>query len=264
MKTFTALSAACGLISTALGDGRKLLSLCAVGDPTNLHSVVPWERLDKNDSLLLILDLQVGLYQLARDWDPTLYYNNMLAHAALGNLFDLPVIMSTSAQQGPNGPLPKEILDMYPHAPLIRRQGEVDAWDNAEFKAAVKAANKSQIIVGGITTDVCTTFLALSLRAEGYSVFANFEASGTTTALIRDVSNARMQAAGVQLVSLFAIVCDLMRDWRNTPGSAEVLPWINRYFPIYGQLAQAHGGAVENGTIIPGELVLLPADNTAP
>jgi hypothetical protein len=76
--------------------------------------------------LLLILDLQVGLYQVARDWDPTLYRDNIIAHAALGQLFDLPVVMTTSAQQGPNGPLPKEILEMYPDAPLIKRQGEVE------------------------------------------------------------------------------------------------------------------------------------------
>lgn len=56
---------------------------------TNADSV-PWERLNKNDSLLLILDLQVGLYSLARDFDPTLYYNAMLAHSALGNLFVSP------------------------------------------------------------------------------------------------------------------------------------------------------------------------------
>jgi isochorismate hydrolase len=56
---------------------------------------------------------------------------------------------------GPNGQLPQEILDMYPDAPLIKRQGEVDAWDNSDFRAAIKAANKSQIILAGITTDVC-------------------------------------------------------------------------------------------------------------
>ncbi|KAK9354972.1 Isochorismatase-like protein [Lipomyces doorenjongii] len=217
------------------------------------NHAVPFERLDKNDTLLLVLDLQVGLYNLARDWDPTLYYNNLIAHAALGQLFDLPVVMTTSAQQGPNGPLPKEILEMYPDAPLIERQGEVDAWDNAEFRKAVRAAGKSQIIVAGITTDVCTTFLALSLRAEGYSVWANVEASGTTTELIRDVSNMRMEAAGVKLVSLFSIVCDLMRDWRNTPGSKEVLPWLNQYYPIYGMVARAHAAAINNGSIIPGE-----------
>ncbi|KAL1621641.1 hypothetical protein SLS56_009111 [Neofusicoccum ribis] len=210
-----------------------------------------------NDAVLLILDLQVGLYGVARDSDPTLYRDNLLAHAALGQLFDLPVIMTTSAQSGPNGPLPKEVLEMYPHAPLIQRQGEVDAWDNADFRAALEATGRRQVIVAGVTTDVCTAFLALSLRAEGYGVWANVEASGTTSALVRDVSNGRMRDAGVQLVSLFSIVCDLMRDWRNTPGAREVLPWLDRYYPVYGYLARAHGAAVENGTLIPGEEELL-------
>lgn len=44
---------------------------------------------------------------------------------------------------------------MYPDAPLIQRNGEVDAWDSADFRAAVQAANKSQIIMAGIVTDVC-------------------------------------------------------------------------------------------------------------
>ncbi|CAI9627320.1 isochorismatase hydrolase [Alternaria burnsii] len=243
----------------------KLASTIALAALTLLNTVrgdaVPWERIDKDDALLLILDLQVGLFQLARDWDPTLYKQNIMAHAELGKVFDIPVILSTSADQGPNGPLPKEMLEMYPDAPLIRRQGEVNAWDNADFKAAIRAANKTQIIVGGITTDVCTTFLALALRAEGYSVFANVEASGTYSELVRDTANSRMQAAGVQLVSLFSIVCDLMRDWRNTPGAKEVLPYLDKYLPVYGMVARGHAAAVDNGTVIPGEIDLITGEN---
>jgi nicotinamidase-related amidase len=56
---------------------------------------------------------------------------------------------------GPNGPLPKEIVEMHPDAPYIRRNGEVNAWDNAEFKAAVEATGKKQVIIAGITTEVC-------------------------------------------------------------------------------------------------------------
>jgi len=56
---------------------------------------------------------------------------------------------------GPNGPLPQEILDMYPNSPLVQRHGEVDAWDNEEFRAAVRSFNKTQIILAGIVTDVC-------------------------------------------------------------------------------------------------------------
>ncbi|SMQ45781.1 unnamed protein product [Zymoseptoria tritici ST99CH_3D7] len=239
------------MILTTLLALAGLFSHCAA-------DAFPFERLEKNDSMLLILDLQDGLYSLARDFDPTLYYNAIIAHSAIGKLFDIPVVMTTSAQSGPNGPLPKEVLDMYPDAPLIQRQGEVDAWDNAEFRAAIRATGKNQIIMAGIVTDVCTTFLALSLRAEGYSVWANVEASGTTTEFIRDVSNDRMARAGVQMVSLFSVVCDLMRDWRNTPGAAVIIPWLAKYYPAYGILAQAHGGAILNGTIIEGEAVLLP------
>lgn len=67
-----------------------------------------------------------------------------------------------------------------------------------------------------------------------------------------------MARAGVQLVSLFSIICDLMRDWRNTPGSSTVLPYLAEYYPAYGMIAAAHGGAIENGTLIPGEAQLLP------
>jgi hypothetical protein len=54
--------------------------------------------------MLLILDIQEGLYSLARDFDATLYRDAIIAHSALGQVFDIPVVMSTSAQQGQKDP----------------------------------------------------------------------------------------------------------------------------------------------------------------
>ncbi len=134
------------------------------------------------DKLLLIVDLQVGLFNIVRDYAPTEYVNNMMGYASLGRVFDIPVFMMTSAEQGmlslfelfpfpyllhvqanarnhsisgPNGALPKEMIELYPDALLIKRQGEVNAWDNSEFHAAVRASGKKQIMIEGITTDVC-------------------------------------------------------------------------------------------------------------
>ncbi|KAF7506707.1 hypothetical protein GJ744_011536 [Endocarpon pusillum] len=216
-----------------------------------------FERLEKNNTVLLVVDHQVGLTQLVRDFAPTEFRNNVLAHAALGNLFSLPTILTTSAETGPNGPLPREIIEMHPQAPYIQRNGEVNAWDNAEFRAAVEATGKQQVVLAGIVADVCTAFLALSLREAGYSVWANTDASGTFTPKLAEDANRRMEQAGVHLMGTFAIATDLMRDWRNTPGSAEVLPFLDQYLPAYGVTARAHGGAVENGTLIPGELELI-------
>lgn len=76
--------------------------------------------------------------------------------------------MTDMSCSGPNGPLPDEFLELYPNVSVVKRQGEVNAWDNAEFREAVKATGKSQIIIAGIVTDVCkscTLYSSLPLRA---------------------------------------------------------------------------------------------------
>lgn len=44
---------------------------------------------------------------------------------------------------------------MYPNAPYIKRNGPINAWDDPNFRAAVEATGKKQMILAGITTDVC-------------------------------------------------------------------------------------------------------------
>ena len=133
------------------------------------------------------------------------------------------------AYLGPNGPLPAEVIAMHPTAPFIKRAGEVNAWDNADFRAAVEATGKKQVILAGITTDVCTAFLALSLVDAGYTVFANSDASGTFDAKTAGEANDCMRAAGVHVLSMFAVACELMRDWRNTPGAREMMPFFDMW-----------------------------------
>ncbi|TVY82850.1 putative hydrolase [Lachnellula suecica] len=210
-------------------------------------------RLNKTDAVLIVVDHQLGLSQLVRDYGTVEFRQSILAHAAIGNLFDLPTILTTSADTGPNGALPKEIIAMHPTAPFIHRQGEVNAWDNADFRAAVEATGKKQVILGGIVTEVCTAFLSLSLIEAGYEVFANTDASGTFTDKLAADANRRMEQAGVHLMGMFGIVMDLMRDWRNTPGTAEVLPFLDTYLVPYSLVARDHGYAIDNGTLVPGE-----------
>lgn len=69
-----------------------------------------FDRLNKSDAALLVVDHQIGLSQIVRDYDPTVFRQSLLGHAALGNLFNLPTILTTSAEQGPNNALPEEII----------------------------------------------------------------------------------------------------------------------------------------------------------
>jgi hypothetical protein len=59
-----------------------------------------FERIDRNDSALLIIDHQVGLLGAVRDYNAQDMYNNVIFHATLGKTYNLPVVITTSAEQG--------------------------------------------------------------------------------------------------------------------------------------------------------------------
>jgi nicotinamidase-related amidase len=175
----------------------------------------PYVRLDRNKAAVLLVDHQTGLLSLVRDIDPDRFKNNVLALADLAKYFKLPTILTTSFEEGPNGPLVPELKETFPDAPFIARPGQINAWDNEEFVQAVKAIDKKQLIIAGVVTEVCVAFPALSALAEGFDVFVVTDASGTFNELTRDSAWDRMSAAGAQLMTWFAIACELHRDWRN-------------------------------------------------
>jgi nicotinamidase-related amidase len=175
----------------------------------------PYIRLDKNNAAVLLVDHQAGLLSLVRDIDPDRFKNNVLALADLAKYFKLPTILTTSFETGPNGPLVPELKEIFPDAPYIARPGQINAWDNDEFLAAVKATGKKQLIIAGVVTEVCVAFPTLSALEEGYEVFVVTDASGTFNELTRDSAWERMSNAGAQLMTWFGVACELHRDWRN-------------------------------------------------
>jgi nicotinamidase-related amidase len=174
-----------------------------------------YKRLDKSDAALLLVDHQAGLISLVQDFGPNEFKNNVLAVAACGQYFGLPTILTTSFEAGPNGPLVPELKDLFPDAPYIARPGNISAWDNPDFVAAVKATGKRQLIMAGAVTEVCVAFPALSALQEGYDVWVVTDASGTFNEVTRHGAWLRMQAAGAQLINWFGLACELHRDWRN-------------------------------------------------
>jgi nicotinamidase-related amidase len=173
-----------------------------------------YNRLSTNDTAILLIDHQVGLQALVKDFDTVAFQNNVLALASIAKQLKLPVVITASVPEGPNGPLMPEILEMFPDVEVVSRHGEVNAWDNAEFHAAVKKTGRKQLIMAGIVTDVCISFPALSAIEEGYQVFAAVDASGTFNEVVRYAAWDRMSQGGVQLMNWFSILCELSRDWR--------------------------------------------------
>ena len=191
-------------------------------------------RLNKDDVACLLVDHQVGLFSLVQDFEPIQFKNNVLATAACAKFFKLPTILTTSLEGGPNGPLLPELVEIQAEAPKVARPGEINAFDNKEFAAAVKKTGKKQLLISGIVTEVCVGFCTLSAIELGYEVFVVTDASGTFNPEARHAAWTRMTAAGAQLLNWFAVACELHRDWRNDmEGLAKLCA---AYIPSYGNL----------------------------
>ncbi|KPZ08401.1 Isochorismatase family protein [Pseudomonas amygdali pv. ulmi] len=175
----------------------------------------PYSRLNKDDAIVLLIDHQTGLISLVQDFSPNEFKNNVLALADLARFFELPTILTTSFEQGPNGPLVPELKAMFPDAPYIARPGQINAWDNEDFVKAIKATGRKQLIIAGVVTDVCVTFPTLSALAEGFEVFVVTDASDTFNATVQQAAWSRMTQAGAQLMNWFSVACELQGDWRN-------------------------------------------------
>jgi nicotinamidase-related amidase len=194
-----------------------------------------YDRLTADNAALLLVDHQTGLSNGVQDQSVPEYITAITALVKLANTFKLPTVITTSAADGPNGPVLPVITQTLPDAPVIHRPGEINAWDNKGLVAAIKKTGRKKLIVAGVSTEVCVAFVALSAIKEGYDVYAVIDASGTWNKLVQEVAVARMAQAGVKPITWVAVGAELQADWRKSTGEA-LGQIMGQHLPFYGNL----------------------------
>jgi len=86
------------------------------------------------------------------------------------------------------------------------------------FRAAVEATGRKQLIMGGVTTDTCIIYPAISAVEAGYQVQAVLDVSGSPFTLSEETARKRMELAGVQFTATNTIIAELARDWSSPHG----------------------------------------------
>jgi nicotinamidase-related amidase len=200
------------------------------------------ERITPDNCVFAFVDHQTGLMRLVENTTAVTYKNYVMGLAKLAKIHNVPTVITTSAADGPNGPFLPEVLALLPDAPVISRPGQVNAWDNADFVAAIEKTGRKKIIMSGITTDVCVAFATLSALDAGYEVYVVVDASGSMNADVQNASIIRMAEAGATIGTWFGITCELMSDWRNPSGPATAQLLIE-HFPAYAEVFHSHQAA---------------------
>jgi len=205
--------------------------------PANFNGARP--VIDPDNAAMLLIDHQSGLFQTIGDMPFTSVRAHATALAKMATLAKMPVITTASVPQGPNGPLIPEIHDAAPHAQYVARRGEINAWDNPELVAAVKATGRSQLIIAGTITSVCMAFPSIAAVADGYQVFAVVDASGTYSKMAEEITLARVVQAGVVPMDTAAVASEIQRTW-NREDAQQWAAIYTQIFPNYQLLIESY------------------------
>lgn len=165
-----------------------------------------------SECALVMVDQQAGLAFGVGSVDRQTLLNNVIALARTANVFNLPVIVSTSASKVYSGPLMPAIRAVLPNVPVIERRN-MNLWEDDAARSAVTATDRRRLLVCGLLTEACVSFPVLSALAESYDVFVVGDACGGLTAASHDLALRRMEAAGARMTSWIQVLLELQRDW---------------------------------------------------
>ncbi|CDT14145.1 Isochorismatase hydrolase [Vibrio coralliirubri] len=173
------------------------------------------------NSVMLLIDHQVGTMGWVGSANLEEIKNNTVALARAAHVTKMPLILTSSMEDQAQGPLFDELINAVPEAyeNRILRGGVVDSMKDENFAAAVKATGRKNIIIAGITTDVCVVYPAITAIVEGYNVQVVVDGSGSPTTLADETALRRMEKHGVTLTSTNQLIAELAQDWSTDHGS---------------------------------------------
>jgi nicotinamidase-related amidase len=173
---------------------------------------------------LVLIDHQAGVMQLIKNLPLETVKRNTLALARAAKILNIPAVLTSSQEDMLQGPMLPELKEILPEAfaARVKRAGVVNAFDDPAFKSAVKGLGRPNLIMAGVTTDVCLVYPAITAMELGYQVQAVLDASGSPFELSEEMARQRMRDAGVVLTATNTMIAELAHDW-SRPGGMELL-----------------------------------------
>jgi len=174
-----------------------------------------------DDTAMLLIDHQVGTMGWVASMPIDEMKRNAITLAKLAKAIDIPLVLTSSMEENVQGPLMAELEDIAPEefAARIQRRGVVNAFDDEDFAAAVKATGRGNLVIAGVTNDVCTVFPTLTALQDGYDVQVVADAGGSPWKVADDLALRRMEQAGAVVTATSTLLAELAQNWTTERGS---------------------------------------------
>lgn len=173
------------------------------------------ELLTPQNAALLIIDFQPVQVASIVSMERRELIANVVAVARTAKLYGLPVVLSTvNVATGLNTPTIHQLTEVLGDVEPIDRTS-INAWEDQDFAAAVKATGRKKLIMVALWTEVCLAFPALDAINEGFEVYPVVDAVGGTSKVAHRAGLERIVQAGAKPITWIQLACELQRDWRR-------------------------------------------------
>lgn len=210
----------------------QIASQVVSADDARKASRAVYDKPTPENSIALFIDHQIGLMAGVRDFTSLAEYkSNVVGLARIAKALKIPVLISSSNAQWQNGDTLPELKELFESEPIYRRTGIINCYEDPTFRKALQdlsaKTGRKHIIISAVTIGTCCAFPTLSMRQDGYAVFPVVDACGAWSAYEAQAAMSRMALAGAQLVTTFALGCELQADWKRSTANDMLAPFTN-------------------------------------
>ncbi|GAB2873118.1 isochorismate family cysteine hydrolase YcaC [Paraburkholderia jirisanensis] len=196
-------------------------------------------KMTRNNTAVLLIDHQVGLFSGVRDIDLAELKHNVVGLARAAQVLGLPIVAVTTARDSMWGETIPELKAVLGNTEILDRS-TVNAWDEPRFVEKVKATGRDHLVIAGLSFEVCASLPAISCRAEGFQPIVAIDACGTFSHHKREAGIARLGTLGIEVTDYATSMVEIMGD-NADPKAGDVYAALDMPFAtLVAQMAAGH------------------------
>ena len=172
-----------------------------------------------DNAAIVLIDHQDMTVGWIRSQPQATTVNNVRMLARVGAELGLPH-MVTSTMEDVIGTNIKDVQELAPdaYAARVKRGGTLNGFLDPAFVAAVKGLGRSNLILAGLTTDICLFHTARGAIDAGYEVQVVADACGSASASSDELTFDRLRALGATITGGNQLLSELFTDFGTEQG----------------------------------------------
>ncbi len=185
------------------------------------------------DAAVVFIDHQPQMLFGVANADRATLINNVTLFAKVAKEFNVPTIVTAVETESFSGYVWPQLLDVFPGHPVIERTS-MNSWDSLEFRQAIEATGRKNIILTGLWTEVCVTWPAIEMLGAGYNIYVVEDCCGATSAVAQEAALSRMVQAGAVRLTTIPALLEFQRDWKNKEHYGALMNLLKQQAGAYG------------------------------